>query len=93
MEKSVKSYISNGYNGVLLIDQYDPQVGLSNIKIELVQKNLSCSFTRENILLVNNYFPLNIDYPPYLLVAYGSGIWKIIRLFCKSKNKIPFYCV
>ena len=70
-EKSVSHYATlNGYQMTSLIGK--PDLGLTNAAVTMVDKNLTCSFFRDNLILVNGYFPL-IEDSYHILIAFGQG--------------------
>lgn len=48
-------------------------LGLSDTKLNVFNKNLTCSFTRENSIGIEEYFNFDTMTPLHLVVAYGQG--------------------
>ncbi len=68
---NVQHYVSSG-DLISLIEPSEPQIGLSNSRVEQFENNLTCTFTRENKLTdVKSYFGLEPSAKFYLVVAYG----------------------
>jgi hypothetical protein len=61
---------SDGAQAPTLIDSTSPTFGLSNINVKLNKQLLTCSFTRANKMMNDNYFPLPNKY--HLLLSYGG---------------------
>ena len=61
----------NEDTSIKLLDENQPGIGLSGKSVTVDDKNFSCTFRRENSDKVANYFDLNKDSNPFLLLAYG----------------------
>ena len=67
----VSHYRTIGHVEPVLLNPFEPAIGLSNMKIESDRGWLICSFTRLNKLENEpNYFDLNNNY--HVLAAYGN---------------------
>ncbi|CAF0906542.1 unnamed protein product [Brachionus calyciflorus] len=70
-KKSVETYFNHGRYRPNLLDPLEPTFGLSNIKIEINNGELTCAFSRKKYSTeIENYFDSRID--PYILFAKGS---------------------
>lgn len=69
---SVAHYLNDGYNSDLF-NSSQPSLGLFETKTFVVDRNLTCSFTRKNSLNIRDYFNFNSTTPLHIIVAYGRG--------------------
>ena len=67
--KTVQHYYNSKYRSYLL-DLSNPTIGISSSSINVYDKSLVCSFTRENSNTNRKYFNLNTQLP-YIISAYG----------------------
>ena len=54
------------------LDSSNASIGLSNIKVNVQNGILTCSFSRENKIDVPNYFKISESTDSFLIAAYGS---------------------
>jgi len=83
---SLKHYYNSNINYKYsnILDPMRPSLGLSNFNLITSQGNLICSYTRENYNQNQNYFNLRNGASPYILVAYGTGLFGKISLNYKG---------
>ena len=55
-----------------MFDDRVPTLAISNPVISVVDKNFTCSFTRDNEHNIENYLNLNKVKKAYVIVAYGT---------------------
>lgn len=67
---TVEHYYKSNVDPPALLDNAFPAYGLTNIQVKLNKQMLTCSFTRVNKMIGENYFSLPNKYN--LLLAYGS---------------------
>ncbi|RNA12909.1 hypothetical protein BpHYR1_041929 [Brachionus plicatilis] len=86
---SVAHHINRGYQSPLF-DSSRPSLGLNNTKLDVVNRNLTCSFTREKFFNVSGYFGFDSMTSLHILVAYGQGTFSYHRNRGSSMNRITF---
>ena len=73
---SVSQYAGNG-NQASLLDSVNPDTGLTDTLVMTANGNLTCYFSRYNVLLVNQYIPV-VDGSSFLFFTFGPGINKVV---------------
>lgn len=89
----VQHYYNTGKSAPGYLSPSNPEIGITNAKIEIVNGQVLCSFTREKFINgVNNYFNLNESF--YLLIVKGGVSGGEIQYHGSNKvisdNKIDF---
>lgn len=79
-ETWVKHYL-NGFSDSSIFDENDPTLGLSQTKVEINGDNLTCKFTRKNLLNHKNYFEINYTSSYYIIHAGNNGNTILISIF------------
>lgn len=69
-------YAGNG-NQASLLDSVNPDTGLTDTLVMTANGNLTCYFSRYNVLLVNQYIPV-VDGSSFLFFTFGPGINKVL---------------
>lgn len=71
---SVSQYTtsSNSSEPPFLLDEANPSLGLLNTFVMPDDANLTCFFSRYNILLVDNYIPVDFN-NTFVFFSFGGG--------------------
>lgn len=72
--KEVSYYKAIPSRDLVRMDSNDTKIGLSNTRVQYLDGNFSCSFTRENFQNVSGYHQVDTVSAYYFLVAFGSGL-------------------
>ena len=68
---TVQNYLNGYYVCPTLFNSSNPTFGIYSATIATDSSTFNCSFTRQNSILIPNYFDLNANDSPYLIAAYG----------------------
>jgi hypothetical protein len=79
MTPTVHHYLNGKYYSSLM-DYTNPSLGISNERVKVINGNLTCSFTRENVYPYEGYYNITYNNYPYVLVAYGIGKFRLSNL-------------
>ena len=95
-DTSLKHYYNSNINYKYsnILDPMRPSLGLSNLNLITNQGNLIASFTRDNYNQNQNYFNLRNGAAPYIIVAYGTGLFKkkIFKYYIYNRKHMYSSC-
>lgn len=91
---SVKTFYNNGLSSTFL-DSSNPSFGLSNMIVNVIGSNLTCSFDRVNVISKTNYLQIGSSGASiYVITAYGPGkyilYYYIFNLFKIALNQMMY---